>query len=120
MADAYPEPLFLDATVISNFASTDGCGLLARTLATPVVAPAVRVEIERGREHGHEYLATAVAAIGDTLLSGRFRRRHRNYRVGSNSMQARLSHFGERLQQREPSQPTIWLHDGPQNSRTCQ
>jgi predicted nucleic acid-binding protein len=67
MADAYPEPLFLDATVISNFASTDGCGLLTRTLATPVVAPAVRAEIERGRDHGHEYLATAVAAIGDTL-----------------------------------------------------
>jgi predicted nucleic acid-binding protein len=67
MADAYPAPLFLDATVVSNFASTDGCELLARTLSTPVVTPAVRDEIERGRDHGHAYLATAVAAIGDTI-----------------------------------------------------
>jgi len=67
MADAYPGPLFLDATVVSNFASTDGCELLVRTISTPVVTPAVRDEIERGRDHGHEYLATAVAAIGDTI-----------------------------------------------------
>jgi predicted nucleic acid-binding protein len=67
MADTYPGPLFLDATVISNFASTDGCELLARTLDSPVVTPAVQDEIEDGRTHGHEYLATAVAAIGDTI-----------------------------------------------------
>ena len=67
MADAYPGPLFLDATVVSNFASTDGCELLARTLSSPVVTPAVQDEIERGEAHGHEYLATAVAAIGDTI-----------------------------------------------------
>ena len=67
MADAYPGPLFLDATVVSNFASTDGCELLVRTISTLVVTPAVRDEIERGRDHGHEYLATAVAAIGDII-----------------------------------------------------
>ena len=32
-----------------------------------MVTPAVKTEIERGRDHGHEYLATAVAAIGDTI-----------------------------------------------------
>jgi Predicted nucleic acid-binding protein, contains PIN domain len=67
MADSYPEPLFLDTTVTSNFASTDGCELLARTLDSSVVTPAVQDEIGDGCAHGHEYLTTAVAAIGNAI-----------------------------------------------------
>jgi len=40
--------MFLDATVVSNFASTDGIGFLTTLLESPVVVPAVRDEIERG------------------------------------------------------------------------
>jgi len=36
--------MFLDTTVVSNFASTDGIGFLATLLGSPVVVPAVRKE----------------------------------------------------------------------------
>jgi len=67
MADRYPDPIFLDATVLSNFASTDAVEFLAELLDSPVVVPAVRNEIEQGQQFGHDYLATAVEAFGDGL-----------------------------------------------------
>lgn len=67
MPDGYPNPIFLDATVISNFASTESIEFLVSVLESPVVVPAVRDEIEQGRQFGHEYLDSAVDAFGDGL-----------------------------------------------------
>lgn len=63
----YSQPVFLDATVCSNFASTDGMDLLAEVLESPAVTPVVCSEIEAGLEAGHDYLHNAVAAFDDTL-----------------------------------------------------
>lgn len=49
MADRYPTPVFLDATVLSNFASAGGTSFLTSLLEAAVVVPAVRDEVERGR-----------------------------------------------------------------------
>jgi len=59
--------MFLDATVVSNFASTDGIGFLTTLLESPVVVPPVREEIERGERAGYEYLGVAVDALGESL-----------------------------------------------------
>lgn len=70
MSRRYLQPVFLDATVLSNFASSGAVGFLETVLDSPVVVPAVRDEIERGRNLGHEYLATAVDAFDDGLPVG--------------------------------------------------
>lgn len=70
MPSEYSHPIFLDATVLSNFASTDAVEFLVAVLESPVVVPAVRDEIERGRTLGHEYLASAVAAFDEGLPVG--------------------------------------------------
>lgn len=67
MADDYPQPVFLDATVISNFASTNSVEFLVDVLEDPVVVPAVRDEIEQGVNLGHKYLAGAVEAFDEGL-----------------------------------------------------
>ena len=67
MADGYPQPISLDATVISNFASTNSIGFLTRTLDAPLVVPAVRKEIRQGVDLGHGYLTSAVEAFDDGL-----------------------------------------------------
>lgn len=67
MPDGYSEPVFLDATVISNFASTDSIDFLVSVLESAVVVPAVRDEIEQGRQFGHEYLDSAAEAFGKGL-----------------------------------------------------
>jgi predicted nucleic acid-binding protein len=67
MPDRYPQPAFLDTTVISNFASTSSVEFLVHLLEAPIVVPAVRDEIERGVKHGHEYLTSAVEAFDNGL-----------------------------------------------------
>lgn len=67
MAEEYPQPVFLDATVLSNFASTNGLSTVVEMLDTPVVVPAVRGEIEEGVEQGHVYLVSATGAIGGEI-----------------------------------------------------
>lgn len=67
MPDGHPEPVFLDATVISNFASTNSIAFLSHVLESPTVVPAVREEIEQGVDLGHEYLTGAVEAFGEAL-----------------------------------------------------
>jgi hypothetical protein len=44
MAEPSPNPVFPDTTVGSNFASTDGIGVLTTVRELPVVVPAVREE----------------------------------------------------------------------------
>jgi predicted nucleic acid-binding protein len=68
MSDGYPKPVFLDATVISNYASTNSIEFLVEILEAPVVAPAVRDEIEQGVGFGHEYLTSAVEAFDEGLV----------------------------------------------------
>ena len=70
MPDRYPQPVFLDATVISNFASTNSIEFLVHVLEAPVVVPAVCDEIEQGVNHGHEYLASAVEAFDESVPVG--------------------------------------------------
>jgi predicted nucleic acid-binding protein len=67
MTERLPSPVFLDTTVVSNFASTDGITFLTTLLDSPVVSPAVRDEIERGEHAGYEYLGVAVDALGESL-----------------------------------------------------
>ena len=63
MPDGYPQPVFLDATVISNYASTNSIEFLGQILEAPVVVPAVRDEIEQGVDLGHTFLTSAVEAF---------------------------------------------------------
>lgn len=67
MPDGYPQPVFLDATVISNFASTRSVEFLVHLLEAPIVVPEVRDEIEWGVKYGHEYLTSAVETFGNGL-----------------------------------------------------
>lgn len=67
MGERYPNPVVLDATVVSNFASTNSVGFLADVLESPVTVPTVRDEITRGYRHGHDYLESAIDAFGDRL-----------------------------------------------------
>lgn len=67
MAKRYPNPVVLDATVVSNFASTDSIDFLCEVLESPVVVSAVRDEIAHGVRLGHDYLESAASAFGDRL-----------------------------------------------------
>ena len=67
MTGRYPQPVVLDTTVVSNFASTDSVSFLVTVLESPVVVPAVRDELERGLDAGHEYLDSAASALDDEL-----------------------------------------------------
>mgnify|MGYP000094323387 CR=1 FL=1 len=42
MADGYPQPVFLDATIVSNYASTDSIDFLVQLLESPVVVQSVK------------------------------------------------------------------------------
>lgn len=67
MSEPFSRPVVLDATVLSNYASTDSVRWLATTLDDPQTVPAVRTELEQGREVGYAYLENAL----DVLESGR-------------------------------------------------
>lgn len=67
MAGRYPQPIVVDTTVLSNFASTDSISFLIAVLESPMVVPAVRDELKRGLDTGHDYLDTAVDALSDEL-----------------------------------------------------
>jgi len=60
-------PLFLDTTVLSNFASSESIDCLTTMVDGGMVVPAVRDELVRGRAHGHRFLEGAIAAIGEDL-----------------------------------------------------
>lgn len=73
MGDALGQPVVLDATVLSNFASSDAVDWLVDLLNRPTAVPAVRAELDRGYEHGHEFLADAIDEFDDgiPLVEGR-------------------------------------------------
>lgn len=67
MAGSLAQPVVLDATVLSNFASCGSIGWLADLLKRPVVASAVQDELERGRDAGYTFLSAAIDLIGEDL-----------------------------------------------------
>lgn len=67
MSEPVSRPVVLDATVLSNYASTDSVTWLTTTLDDLWTVPAVRTELEQGREVGYAYLEHAL----DGLESGR-------------------------------------------------
>lgn len=68
----------LDATVLSNFASSDSVRWLVRSVPDPVVPVAVRNELQQGIEAGHEFLSraadvcnhSAVRVVQTSITSG--------------------------------------------------
>ena len=63
MSEPLIRPIVLDATVLSNFASTDSVTWLATTLEDLQTVPAVRTELENGRGAGYAYLNHARAVL---------------------------------------------------------
>ena len=71
MSEAFSPPIILDATVLSNYASTDAVSWLTTTLNELQTVPAVQTELKQGREAGYTYLENALAAIesGDITIA---------------------------------------------------
>lgn len=67
MGERLAPPVVLDATVLSNFASSDSLDWLIDAVRRPAVAPAVRRELERGRDSGHVFLGAALERLGTDL-----------------------------------------------------
>lgn len=63
MPESLSRPVFLDSTVLSNFASSQSVDTLNDILDSVAIVPAVRDELEQGVDHGHEYLERAVTTI---------------------------------------------------------
>lgn len=63
MSESFEHPLVLDATVLSNYASTASVAWLTTALDTLQTVPAVRTELEQGVETGYTYLQHALDAI---------------------------------------------------------
>lgn len=62
-----PAPAVLDATVLSNFASTDALWILPAVLPRPQTVPAVQTELEHGIDEGYTFLERADAALEEEL-----------------------------------------------------
>jgi predicted nucleic acid-binding protein len=63
----FAQPVVLDATVLSNVASSGSVEWLLDLVERPVVVQTVRDELERGRAHGHRFLDNAIERMGDDL-----------------------------------------------------
>lgn len=63
------DPLVLDATVLSNFASSNSISWLTTVFAAPVTAPIVNRELRHGIEHDYEFLQSALSAIENDEIS---------------------------------------------------
>jgi hypothetical protein len=63
MTEPLVRPIVLDATVLSNFASTDSVTWLATTLEGLQTVPAVRTGLEHGREALYTYLDHALTVL---------------------------------------------------------
>jgi Predicted nucleic acid-binding protein, contains PIN domain len=67
MSATLRHPVVLDATVLSNFASTGTVDVLVDTLDRPATVPAVQTELERGYAQDYDFLDDALARIGDDI-----------------------------------------------------
>ncbi|WP_222912703.1 hypothetical protein [Natrinema sp. SYSU A 869] len=72
MSESFSPPVILDATVLSNFASTESVTWLTSVLENLTTVPAVERELQRGPESGYTYLENALKAIetGQIPLEG--------------------------------------------------
>lgn len=67
MADGSNQPVILDTTVLSNFASTQSTDHLVEILAQPMIVLAVKAELEEGRDRGYAFLDDIHAHIGGSI-----------------------------------------------------
>lgn len=67
MSEEPAQPIVLDTTVLSNFASVDAIDWLIETFERPIVVPAVRDELEEGEDAGHMFLTAAIDPLEDEL-----------------------------------------------------
>ena len=67
MSGALSQPVVLDTTVLSNFASTGTVDRLVDIIERPVTVPAVRTELEEGAMQEYEFLDAALAHLGDGI-----------------------------------------------------
>jgi predicted nucleic acid-binding protein len=63
MSEPFSRPVFLDATVLSNYASTESVTWLTTTLGALQTVPAVRTELEQGRAVGYAYLEHTLGVL---------------------------------------------------------
>ncbi|ELY88605.1 hypothetical protein [Natrinema altunense] len=63
MSESFSLPVILDATVSSNFASTESVTWLTAVLENLTTVPAIEWELQRGIENGYPYLENALEAI---------------------------------------------------------
>lgn len=63
MSEPFSRPVVLDATVLSNYASTDSVSWLTTTLDELQTVPAVHTELKQGREAGYTFLEHALAVL---------------------------------------------------------
>jgi hypothetical protein len=61
------QPVVLDATVLSNFASTGTVNALVDILDRPATVPGVQTELERGYARDYDFLDDALARISDDI-----------------------------------------------------
>ncbi|WP_226003951.1 hypothetical protein [Natrinema salinisoli] len=69
MSESFSPPVVLDATVLSNFASSESVTWLTSVLENLTTAPAVERELQRGAENGYTYLENALEAIETGQIS---------------------------------------------------
>lgn len=63
------KPLVLDATVLSNFASSGSVSWMTSSFSGLETPPSVEKELRTGVEEGHSFLKAAVRAIDDAEIS---------------------------------------------------
>lgn len=61
------QPVVLDSTVCSNYASSESVDELVSILDRPATVTAVRDELVRGRERGYDFLEAAIDRLGDDV-----------------------------------------------------
>lgn len=67
MGENPDQPVVLDATVCSNYASSGSVADLVSILDRPITVTAVRRELERGREAGYDFLDGVLDRIGEDI-----------------------------------------------------
>lgn len=67
MSEDDVQPVILDATVLSNFASSGTVNQLVVIIDRPVTVPAVREKLTRGRGREHEFLEDALEHLEDDI-----------------------------------------------------
>ncbi|MWG33717.1 hypothetical protein [Halomarina oriensis] len=69
MSERVARPVVLDATVLSNYASTDSVSWLTTTLDELWTVPAVQGELERGVARDYRYLSHALDALASGAIT---------------------------------------------------